>query len=52
MKLRGSHAQNRKGAVRSEETKKVSPRIMGHIFCPAGSGFPENSKIDLVILFG
>jgi len=49
---RGSHAQNRKGAVRSEETKKVSPRIMGHIFCPAGSGFPENSKIDLVILFG
>jgi len=52
MKLRGSHAQNRKGAVRSEETKQVSPRIMGDTLGRALSGFPENSKTDLVVLFG
>jgi hypothetical protein len=46
---RESHAQDHKGTVRSEETKEVSPRIMGLPLCRALCGFPEKSKTDLVI---
>jgi len=46
---RENHAQDHKGTVRSEETKEVSPRIMGLPLCRALCDFPEKSKTDLVI---
>ena len=49
---RESHVQDHKGTVRPQETKEVWLWIMGHLLCLALRGFTENSKTDLVVLFG
>jgi hypothetical protein len=49
---RESHVQDHKRTVRSQETKEIWLWIMGHLLCRALCGFTENSKTDLVVLFG